>query len=673
MTIREDTICKEITIGLNQQWSILANQEGIPEDVLRAANPEVSGHNPGDFIERDGSGRLLGREGNPNNFPYQVTLNLPCSPSDSVLITDNFDNIFDVPKAQLPYWEEISQSTYAENIVGFNEIEGAYVIRRSDGTLQSFTPFELSTTFEEALKRSEVEIFVELDYTEVVPHLYTLNSSDDFLRMLWETQWGRTDEFDSSKAHQLFLNEFTSHHLHQGYIESYAYLQALESGGVLPFDPMDSYMPDLAVRNWWWSALGGDTATGTTGESGQAYFEDQLNHLLRGYEDYLGLDFLAELLYEMGLDQEETDFPDRETIYNALLSSLPENYSHEDIAMLVNNVALQIRQKENAFDYSVDTELATQISQATADYLIAAEIDRIRNLVYNSGWDQEKEAEELIQLSQAINNMHDAILGVSISEYKQGFIAYRELMEQRHGWLVRMKNWLDEYERILLEQEQGIGELDEFLWWMVEAGLGMLYEPLDWVISIRDLIVDRDLFALVGLLPIIPSSIRHLRAITRNIPALTYDAQRWLRGMEQLDEIDNIRFQANADLLFPILGPAHISHPEELQEMLRQLEKASIQIRYQSDTYAYDMVDRLIIDPDASIGAWKHEFRHFLDDMELGHPGMRYYFENFDEFWRLEFQAYMEEINIARQIREFGVARSILEQMRDRRRQILGY
>lgn len=60
-----------------------------------------------------------------------------------------------------------------------------------------------------------------------------------------------------------------------------------------------------------------------------------------------------------------------------------------------------------------------------------------------------------------------------------------------------------------------------------------------------------------------------------------------------------------------------------------------------------------------------------LDDFDLGHPGFRI-MEDSDAFWRLEFRGYMEEIGVARQIRDYDAGRAILQEMRARRFEILG-
>jgi hypothetical protein len=80
----------------------------------------------------------------------------------------------------------------------------------------------------------------------------------------------------------------------------------------------------------------------------------------------------------------------------------------------------------------------------------------------------------------------------------------------------------------------------------------------------------------------------------------------------------------------------------------------------------------MILTEDASIGALRHEFRHFLDMRNAGFPSFGRYMANPDEFWQIEFNGYVQEVNIARSIGRFDIGRAIVEQMRVRRAQILG-
>ena len=138
---------------------------------------------------------------------------------------------------------------------------------------------------------------------------------------------------------------------------------------------------------------------------------------------------------------------------------------------------------------------------------------------------------------------------------------------------------------------------------------------------------------------------------------------------------NNTRLNTYGDALRKKLGPAYLSHTDEYNSILSNAKEMGVTIEFRGGTLAYDMElgkpGKLIIDPEASIGALRHEYRHVLDDFELGHPGMRIIADRY-KFWELEFRGYLEELNLARQIKDYDAGRFILEEMRQRRREILG-
>ena len=137
------------------------------------------------------------------------------------------------------------------------------------------------------------------------------------------------------------------------------------------------------------------------------------------------------------------------------------------------------------------------------------------------------------------------------------------------------------------------------------------------------------------------------------------------------------RLNTYGDAIRNRLGPASKSHPEELDSILNHAKELNVRVEFRPGTLAYEpslssgKPGRLILDPEASIGAVRHEYRHMLDDMEMGYPGFKLIADS-EAFWKLEFRGYMEEIRIARQLRDYDAGRFILQEMRARRMEILG-
>jgi len=81
---------------------------------------------------------------------------------------------------------------------------------------------------------------------------------------------------------------------------------------------------------------------------------------------------------------------------------------------------------------------------------------------------------------------------------------------------------------------------------------------------------------------------------------------------------------------------------------------------------------KVILDPNASISAVRHEAGHFFDDIGLGSPGMGYYMQNPSVRWASEYSSYMREIRAARLIGERDAARALLWDARAEKTAIFG-
>jgi hypothetical protein len=141
-------------------------------------------------------------------------------------------------------------------------------------------------------------------------------------------------------------------------------------------------------------------------------------------------------------------------------------------------------------------------------------------------------------------------------------------------------------------------------------------------------------------------------------------------------QLDKPLFCSDSDPLRETYGSARESHPEEYQQSLEELTREGVDISFREGNLGYSPAKnspgRFIFDPDASVGALRHEMRHFRDIRDAGYPGLGPYLEEPKLFWEMEYRAYMEEVNFARSQGDYANARKILQIMRNRKKEILG-
>lgn len=78
------------------------------------------------------------------------------------------------------------------------------------------------------------------------------------------------------------------------------------------------------------------------------------------------------------------------------------------------------------------------------------------------------------------------------------------------------------------------------------------------------------------------------------------------------------------------------------------------------------------VDENISIGGLRHEYRHFLDDVENGCPGLAYYLKDKDAFFEYELHGYEEELAIARKSGYIEIEKKIVNEIEKRRKEIYG-
>ena len=117
----------------------------------------------------------------------------------------------------------------------------------------------------------------------------------------------------------------------------------------------------------------------------------------------------------------------------------------------------------------------------------------------------------------------------------------------------------------------------------------------------------------------------------------------------------NIGFRTLADPMREVMGPARVSHPKELADIIADLESSGVSIKYRDGTIGYfppplpGSPGDLSIERDASFSAWAHEYKHFCDDRDDGFLGLRI-LEYPEKCAKREIDAYQVEIEIAKQI-----------------------
>lgn len=109
-------------------------------------------------------------------------------------------------------------------------------------------------------------------------------------------------------------------------------------------------------------------------------------------------------------------------------------------------------------------------------------------------------------------------------------------------------------------------------------------------------------------------------------------------------------FKTTEDPMREVTGAALDSNPNEVAEILKDLNAAGAEVEYREGAMAYspatNRAGKFIIDTKASYSAWIHEYTHFLDDKKDGYPGLRILSDP-EKCIDREIHAYNEEIKLA--------------------------
>lgn|GEM_PF-4481008 len=136
-------------------------------------------------------------------------------------------------------------------------------------------------------------------------------------------------------------------------------------------------------------------------------------------------------------------------------------------------------------------------------------------------------------------------------------------------------------------------------------------------------------------------------------------------------------FRSDADLLKAKLGPARTSHPEEHARIMKHLEDEGVEIVWNEGKNLYYSAQRggpggIKLQSDMSIGALRHEYRHFLDHKAAEFPGTMPFMKDWKRFAEFEVRGYQEEIRLARELGHVEFIPQIQKQMGQRIKEIKG-
>lgn len=115
------------------------------------------------------------------------------------------------------------------------------------------------------------------------------------------------------------------------------------------------------------------------------------------------------------------------------------------------------------------------------------------------------------------------------------------------------------------------------------------------------------------------------------------------------------------------MGPARLNNSAEFDEILVDLRRRGVDVDFREGQLAYGpatspgVPGNLVLDPDASLSAIRHEYGHFLDDQANGFPGQRYYYENPGARLASERRQYLKEIQTARELGDRSARRQLIE------------
>lgn len=141
------------------------------------------------------------------------------------------------------------------------------------------------------------------------------------------------------------------------------------------------------------------------------------------------------------------------------------------------------------------------------------------------------------------------------------------------------------------------------------------------------------------------------------------------KALENTGESGKIKreiFLTTDDPMREVTGAGLLSHPNEINVILEDMESAGVIIERRANAMGYQpnptagSAGKFIIDDEASYSAWMHEYTHFLDDREDGYIGLRV-FKDLEKCRYREVHAYDVEIELAKEAGRLDIVKRLTE------------
>jgi hypothetical protein len=150
----------------------------------------------------------------------------------------------------------------------------------------------------------------------------------------------------------------------------------------------------------------------------------------------------------------------------------------------------------------VSTLVGGELTESLRGYFIARNIDEWREQIRM--WSPALERKLLDELQVQITLMPASVVGISTGVARSAFQFYHRSISERQAELSRRAEVVELYDDFIAERKLKKSLELPFL---LELGLSILFEPIDWLLTLRDLFVFKNPFAIIGFAPLIPAVI----------------------------------------------------------------------------------------------------------------------------------------------------------------------